>query len=1159
MATDKLSSGVACEGKKLFIEVVGLALTDEHKFQFYDATDMKQQEFLETLQQTEQLEDTTIFSWDWSEQQSARDVWLSIDGDEGEIKLPLYLDVQAKPRQDEQQAYRLYPILPLSLLPTYEQDLDIKRRLAPTRNGYLYVFYNGLAWREIEISSTQEQMIFKDIDLYQYREARDKPFISKKREATGNPLTDIWLPSHENNHGVRLSVAYSEVQWSAEYLNYLETNQSYQQQRLTAFHQLNTIDNFDLLKTESLPEMRIRQIDIEFNLAESHLFIHDLSGQSLNQRFNALKEIIKSTHDNPQQAINVYQRKNDYQYEYAMKQTVLEALISKDPIDESAWQADASPDYLADARARKLHAIVLDDPLFNFRHHAFMVTSAMGYFQQVNVDMSQQQYYTSAELVHRFVLPKKFGKQENPLHKHQDEFNQAFSGQFNRTLRTLERQMCRRDCQFLQAQVAAIIDSDEVVNALRDITSLNDLNAAGALKIVGYGLSALSMDIDSVDNFMLEHEKQKNPFMRQVQTILTAAHHPLHKILFAPESRVSLEEEYIAPDGHNDGSGYASTRNFANWANDIAAFPLDDIQLFDLAETIAAKDNEQGAFSTVRRIANITDSLLQGYFQSAMKLQSMLIKQGKVVEFNAAYMPVLRTLKTLDVDTFGKLQYGSTAAVTTGFYAIGVEGQGLHLGLSKFMREKMNAQQKPKGRALRMYDSNGKLVVSSSKSAFNKAELHGSSKKNLKKSPLKMLMIPEESELATAMNHTNTQRSLQDLQNNQKLNASNAYERFRVPYFIVAVEMMNLINNRKYFEHLVGGKNIGQSVANITSAILDLGIAIVHAVNYTTINASKLSVAANKIMIEHSALAVRDFTFRNGTTTLVKELSRLRVVSVFAGLLTAAIAGYDSFKAFDYDDTDAAMGMAMVAVGTAMTSIATGLFTTSAPLLFGLGPVAWIGIALAVVGFVVYAIFKDTPIEVWLKNGPFGDDASDDFKHLLDNQTAYYRFIGLLFSCSTKAYKLGSQTQLPELFTQKMLAQGATHVLFLETNLASLMGQDTLNVNFHVRQALQTKADGMLTNTFTDKADLSIIHQHMTATGQAYYVRFDKKIPAMQLTRRALRTYNGAFNIRAQLEIDKHYFPCVELAEETPRNISHEPNFKRQQPLWLNQLIEITS
>ncbi|MGT0149904.1 hypothetical protein ACT691_11465 [Vibrio metschnikovii] len=184
-------------------------------------------------------------------------------------------------------------------------------------------------------------------------------------------------------------------------------------------------------------------------------------------------------------------------------------------------------------------------------------------------------------------------------------------------------------------------------------------------------------------------------------------------------------------------------------------------------------------------------------------------------------------------------------------------------------------------------------------------------------------------------------------------------------------------------------------------------------------------------------------------------MSFLGVTSLVAGFLTAGIAGWDAIRHWQNNDRDASVALGMLAIGTLTTTVAMGLFTNSAPVLFSMGPVAWLGIGLAVAGFALYMFWKDTPMEAWLKNGPFGQSPSPTYAHLQDPTTAFERFIGLIFTLSVNAYRLGAQTEFPKKFTEQMQRLGVTHVIYVNTNLAALLNAQSVRVEFYARQAIE--------------------------------------------------------------------------------------------------------
>ncbi|MGT0149907.1 hypothetical protein ACT691_11480 [Vibrio metschnikovii] len=143
------------------------------------------------------------------------------------------------------------------------------------------------------------------------------------------------------------------------------------------------------MKASLLPTMRARSPELELFLAEPSSLNRDLSGQWVARTYQTIKEEMLSA-DDGDKAVQVFKYAQPYRYEYAMKQAALVEIINADPAQAESWTIEGSSDVLEDAKQRHLRAIVVDDPLFDLRHHAFLTQSAVGYLQQVYVDMSQQ-------------------------------------------------------------------------------------------------------------------------------------------------------------------------------------------------------------------------------------------------------------------------------------------------------------------------------------------------------------------------------------------------------------------------------------------------------------------------------------------------------------------------------------------------------------------------------------------------------------------------------------------------------------------------------------------------------------------------------------------------------------------------------------------------
>lgn len=1195
MLTDKIGSGPACDSTKLFIEVTGIQHDPSYSFQFYGAKDDSRKTDIEGKKVCQPLGDTSIYSWEWKKNASPINACLSIAAENGDITLPLYDDVQAKERVDGEQDYLLHSIVPLTLLPTYNKHLQDNERYAPTRNGYLYVFYNNKAWRELEIhASDSEGVQFQDVDLSAYRIGENNTFSSDKREAVGKPLKDIWLPVKDNNKDTLMHLAYSDVPWSGERLNYLEANVSELKKRAQSLHELKGADNPPSNRTKeacvlfasSLPEMRARA-DIEWHIAEPIKFNRDLTGSSLNQQYTDIKSGIEKANNNGDEQFEALMHRSAFQYEYGMKETALKSLITNDNDLDKNWEASQSLDYLGDAKARQLRTLVLDDPVFDLKQRAFMVLSGAAYMQQLYVDMSQQEYYQTAELTQQMIMTERFGQQDNALYKFNSDVSRDLSGRFHRTLRTRERLIANRDIKELQYYVDQTLNRQRTADVLRDISSLNGLNSAGAHAIVSHSMSALSINIDKIDVFSKYHyiynylpaDRPLNQIKSlsltgchaTLRKVLSSPSHPLCKVLFVEEGVVTLDSEYTPPEAMNDGSGFATPESLAQWSQNDFELEDEQLEVIDLVfitkSNVAASlsDKVQDAFSQARRVSSILDNILKGYYEALMSIKD-LASEAKVIQFNQAYASVLALTKATNPTYLGKLLFTSAQGAETKGYVVGVHGQGLEFGLSADDREHIKNKRR-KGLQGQLREENGRLVVATNKKPFSNAD-----KANLaERGNLKVVVLPEDSAVAQAYNQANTQRALRNM-NNPELNTSNVYERIRTPYWIVAIETVNLVLNLK---HLTTFKENGwlYSGLNIASASLDLSVAVTHAANLHGQNASWLTRAANKEMVKVSGKVASFINYFTDSAKLVGSLSRLAVAGLVGGLLTAGMAGWEAIRLSAKNDDDASMAMAMVAVGTTMSTLATGLFTTGAPILFGMGPIAWLGIGIAVTGALLYMLFLDTPIEEWLKNGPFVEGPGSQYAHLQDNKVAFERFVNCLFSVQIKAYQYDRQTGLPEGFNAAMQAKGVTHAIRVTSNLAALMGQDNAPIDFYARPAMQEKVETRSRIGISHDEEVKplgsqqvpILAQSDGPDSTVYFVKHDTALPTSHsdssLWEGKVHSYRyaKAFIARVRLHIGDEVFPMPPLDQATFEDpVFDPPHFTEDEKSWVNQAIAIT-
>jgi len=538
----------------------------------------------------------------------------------------------------------------------------------------------------------------------------------------------------------------------------------------------------------------------------------------------------------------------------------------------------------------------------------------------------------------------------------------------------------------------------------------------------------------------------------------------------------------------------------------------------------------------VRQVANTLNTILGGYYETLLELSKDLADEAKVIEFNSAYAPVLRLMKSANSEMLGDITYQPVGGKSFKGTVVGVEGHGLTWGLSDIDREYIKTKQK-KAPMARMYENaSGKLVASTGKNAFKSSDIPGVDRAAVgPKLPLKVVVVAEDSQVAEAFNQANTRRAL----NNVNQTASNAYEGLRVPYFIAAIELINLMVNAQHFSYLLQRKDFVYSGMQVGSVLADLGIATVHASNFYTQNASRLATVSNVTAFTLYDDLARTITFDGGRSHLVARVSVLGAASLAAGVLTAAIAGWDAIRLWQNNDTDASIAKGMVATGALVTTVATGLFTTSAPILFGMGPVAWLGIGLSVAGLVLYSFWKNSPLEDWMTNGPFAKEPNEDYQHLLDAKSAYEHLVGLFLTISVKGYHLESQTAFSEQLKRRMRALGVTHIIHVNTNLASLLNPTSLDIDFYARQAIERKTVTISRVGRQEERDIininasnsTLLKQEKTDEGYAFFIKYEQRVPKTNMESRLLsgrvyeHHYSPALITRAQLKVEEAF--CV--------------------------------
>jgi len=215
-------------------------------------------------------------------------------------------------------------------------------------------------------------------------------------------------------------------------------------------------------------------------------------------------------------------------------------------------------------------------------------------------------------------------------------------------------------------------------------------------------------------------------------------------------------------------------------------------------------------------------------------------------------------------------------------------------------------------------------------------------------------------------------------------------------------------------------------------------------------------------------------------------------------------------------------------------------------------------------------LFKDSPMETWLKNGPFGarPDHNGDYKYLQQPDKAWQHFINLIMNIRIKTYPI-EQIDLSDELRRELASKGITHGVWLTSNLFGLGKPGNQTLRFHARQAvLKSTLEVTRINRRRDPptlcveqlapTDAPLLDQHERDNGFIFFYRFDKTVPRndseYSFGKSYIYNYQAHFHTRAQLKIGEHTFPTPPLSkEEDAGSPSNTPTFTEGEYWWANE------
>ncbi|MDX1558298.1 MAG: hypothetical protein R3193_05295 [Marinobacter sp.] len=1107
------SCGPACEGESLIIEVIGKDHPEGHTFRIFDDSDNEQQEWLENQGQVEDLDGAVLHLWPWKEQ-PRRNVWLDIAAREGDpIRVPLFNGVASTPRQLERQWNRIWPVVPLTMIhdpaPEPGQPAD---NIVPARPGFVYIFRNGTLWREIEVRNGEAgSPEFCDVRLTDYRAPGSPGVTEDHRAVAGKSLPAIWLPVCQMNISTmdEFQLAFSEVQLSAERVTYLELNDAARQQRCQALRgpepSLPPRDSTEqritagqLVSLGPLPEMRLREPELEQRLPRPWKQVYDLSGSHASNLFGQAKEETQAFSAGGTSAEEAWEAAyySDAPLRGAPGARADALLAEEEPgtVNTGLWQTlNASEDALSSAKKSYHAGVVLEDRLFSLRHRLTQALEAHRLLTGLLETVGRKPHSDSAQLVYRLMGPERLGGQENPLHGHLDEIDSSRFGPLHTHLLTAQRQLAREELAEAQKQLAGLIRQTDNQIALADLFSLSSADYIEGFALTRDLFQALAMDPNSVDHLAriesASEAQVKDANDLVLKIVEEGSDQPLHRMLFPPEQ----------PDGTGSVVPGSTARGECGDGRcrpaDLERLP-DQPPEPDEVKTLTAaalaglvKTDAIDLSSEAKRWMAAVGAVLDGIDKHVRALANRLKSQAYRLD-SRLYGPLLRMAKARDPSLLGSIQQVARNAVPQGWVILGLRdpASGLDMGLTKADREyvhKANGHRRFYGEYL---DADGHPLASTRKSAI--PDLADTAEAR----HMQVYAAPESSEVVRA------QRDMRWLKRWDEV-----FARIRVPYLVLVLEGHNIWREQNLFRTTLAQNGRARALAGGLSALADLMFA-------GTIAAERLSMDLKIWGDVSSRLGDRAFqttnpVFQRALPSLSRAIPEIITKRMLGGMVTAGltitVSLLDMAHEWDTGDMDSAAAYGASAVGGGMMLMG-GLMMTKmteagiAPILLGMGPWGWVlaGATVAVGAGVLATLLDDPPLVDWLKRGPFGPDQDDAYPHLANSpDETYYRLVNLLAkpriaieTVNNLHARLAGEGYAVDAGQEGKFATINT-VVRVENNLAAMLDSATLNVAMRAVTVTRTPTRrGLRTRRELAEESPQVILERSLPNGKACYL-----------------------------------------------------------------------
>ncbi|QLC73362.1 hypothetical protein LPB260_21745 [Pseudomonas sp. LPB0260] len=309
--------------------------------------------------------------------------------DGGTLKIPVESDMRSHEEEPEVQQNTFLAVVPMARLPGYEK-YDEAPKGGLLRPGRLYIFRQGKLWRELE-SDGQGQLF--EVDVAHWRKTAQSGGKADERKPVGAKQHLILVPMLLQGRfvGDQLAMAYSELPWTWEYIEWLEASSGRIKQRcqnIAPAWAAAVVGPEQWKATQAMPIIQITRISKGMCARELHL--ETLLEDPL--LFNAGLTELPAT---------------SLVKQLEQRQKELAGFIRTTPPDPLPV-LPPSKDLLAEYQLRghpQLVGVMLDDPIFALRHAVAQSRLCAELLQTLNALVPHQPFGRYAEVLYSEAMP----------------------------------------------------------------------------------------------------------------------------------------------------------------------------------------------------------------------------------------------------------------------------------------------------------------------------------------------------------------------------------------------------------------------------------------------------------------------------------------------------------------------------------------------------------------------------------------------------------------------------------------------------------------------------------------------------------------------------------------------------------------------------------